>query len=146
MTRFCFAAAASLFVAESLCADLKRALAEPNLEKRSGLALENAAAAYQTVRTAYEGGDHEQVAAAASEIEESVKLAYDSLTATGKDPRRSPKWFKNAEIRMRDLLRRLDGFQQQMSFSDRHMLDKVKAMVLQVHDDVLQGLMQGKKK
>ena len=47
---------------------------------------------------------------------------------------------------MRDLLRKLDGFQQQMSFSDRPLLDKVKATVQQVHDDLLQGLMQGKKK
>ena len=100
----------------------------------------------KAVRTAYERGENEQVATAASEIEESVKLAHSSLTATGKDPRKSPKWFKQAEISMRDLLRRLDDFQQQMSFSDRPLLDKVKATVQHVHDDVLQGLMQGKKK
>jgi len=55
-----------------LQADLKHALAEPNLEKRSGLALANAAAAYQTARTAYEKGENDQVTAAAKEIEESV--------------------------------------------------------------------------
>ena len=47
-TSFCFALVVSLFAVESLRADLKRALAEPNLEKRSGLALQNAVAAYQS--------------------------------------------------------------------------------------------------
>ena len=128
----------------ALKADLKRALAESNLEKRSGLALANAAAAYELARAAYERGDNAQVADAADEILDSVKLAYTSLTTTGKDPRKSPKWFKKAEIDTRNLLRKLESFQQGMSFSDRSLLDKVRAMVQHVHDDL--GLMQGRKK
>jgi len=137
---------ASIVLAGALRADLKRALAESNLEKRSALALENAAAAYQLARTAYERGDEPQVSAAADEIVESVKLAHTSLTATGKDPRKSPKWFKRAEIETRSLLRNLEGLQQRMSFADRSSLDNARAMVQQVHDDLLLGLMQGKKR
>ena len=129
-----------------LSADLKRALAEPNLEKRCGLALANAAAAYEQARAAYERGDNPQVAASADEILESVRLAHTSLTATGKDPRESPKWFKRAEIDTRNLLRKLDSFQNGMSFSDRSVLDKARATVQLVHDDLLTGLLQGKKK
>ena len=33
-----------------------------------------------------------------------------------------------------------------MSFNDRPMLEKVKAKVQQVHDDLLVGLMEGKRK
>jgi len=132
--------------AGSLRADLKQALAEPNLDKRAKLALENASAAYQAARGAYDKGENTQTSAAIAEIEESVELAYTSLTKTGKDPRRSPKWFKYAEIETRSLLRRLETFQQQMSFSDREMLDKTKAKVQQVHDDLLVGLMEGKRK
>ena len=146
--------AAALALATTLAAagaaipvgDLKQALAEPNLEKRSKLALDNAEAAYQTLRSAYEKGDNGQVSAAAGEIKESVELAYTSLTATGKDPRKSPKWFKRAEIETRDLLRRLDSFQQQMGFEDRPMLDAAKAKIQQVHDSLLVGLMEGKRK
>jgi hypothetical protein len=65
---------------------------------------------------------------------------------TGKDPRKSPKWFKQAEIETRSLLRRIETLQQQMSFSDRELLDKTKAKVQQVHDDLLVGLMEGKHK
>jgi hypothetical protein len=129
-----------------LRADLKQAMAEPNLEKRAKLALENASAAYQTARSAYDSGENEKVSAAATEITESVDLAYTSLMKTGKDPRKSPKWFKQAEIETRNLLRRIETFQQQMSFSDRELLDKTKAKVQQVHDDLLVGLMEGKHK
>lgn len=127
-------------------ADLKQALAESNLEKRSQLALENARTAYKAARAAYEQGDNEQVAAAVHEIEESVNLAYTSLTQTGKDPRRSPKYFKKAEIETRELMKHLDAFEQNMSFADRQMLDSVKATVQKAHDSLLVGLMEGKHK
>jgi len=140
------AVVAALALAGAARADMKQALAEPNLEKRSQLALNNAVAAYKTARAAYEKGENEQVAAGIAEIQESVDLAYTSLTQTGKDPRRSPKWFKKAEIDTRDLLKRLEAFDHEMSFSDRPMLEKVRAKVQQVHDDLLVGLMEGKHK
>ncbi len=135
-----------LAIAVTAQADLKRAMAEPNLEKRSGLALDNALAAYQTARAAYDKGENDQAAAAIAELQESVDLAYNSLTQTGKDPRKSPKWFKKAEIETRDLSRKLESFEQAMSFTDRPMLEKAKARVQQVHDDLLLGLMEGKRK
>ncbi|MBZ5725544.1 MAG: hypothetical protein LAP87_11140 [Acidobacteriia bacterium] len=127
-------------------ADLKQAQAEPNLEKRSALALNNAAAVYKAARAAYMQGDTDELARDAAEIQESVSLAYTSLTQTGKNPRRSPKWFKKAEIETRDLARKLEAFQQEMSYVDRPLLDAVKARVQQVHDDLLLGLMEGKRK
>jgi len=132
--------------AAALQADLKKALAEPDLEKRSKLAMDNAVAAYQTARDAYQKGEMEQVQSAIDEMEQSVDMAYQSLNDTGKNPRRSPKWFKSAELGTRDLARRIASFQDQMSYTDRALLDKVKARVQQVHDELLLGLMEGKKK
>jgi hypothetical protein len=128
-----------------LHADLKRAMAEPNLEKRSALALENAAAALRSAREAYEKGDNDQVAKAAAEVLESVNLAATSLEESGKNPRRSP-WFKKAEISTRDLSRRIQDFQDQMSYFDRPLLDKLKARVQEVHEELLLGVMEGRKK
>lgn len=139
-------ALALLLIAIPLRADLQRAMAEPNLEKRSQLALDNAAAAYKNARASYEKGDLEAVSTDIKEIQESVDLAFESLTKTGKDPRKSPKWFKKAEIATRDQLRRLDSFQQEMSFSDRPLLDACKARITEVHDQLLVGLMEGKRK
>ena len=129
-----------------LRADLKTALAEPNLGKRSKLALDNAAMALKAAREAYGNGDNQAVAAAAGEIQQSVDLAYDSLMQTGKNPRNSPRWFKPAEIATRDLSKKLDSFQRDMDYADRPLLDKVKARVQQVHDELLLGLMEGKRK
>jgi len=125
--------------------DLKQALAESNLEKRSGLALENAANALEAARKAYQNGDLKSVQADADEILESVDLAYTSLRQTGKNPRKSPKWFKRAEIETRNLGRKLDAFREEMSYADRPMLDKVRARVQKVHDNLLLGLMEGKR-
>jgi hypothetical protein len=129
-----------------LRADLKAALAEPNLGKRSKLALDNAAMALKAAREAYGNGDNQAVAAAAGEIQQSVDLAYDSLMKTGKNPRNSPRWFKPAEIATRDLSKKLDSFQRDMDYTDRPLLDQVKARVQQVHDELLLGLMEGKRK
>jgi hypothetical protein len=128
-----------------LHADLKRAMAEPNLEKRSGLALENAAAALKSARAAYDKGDNDQVAKDAAEVLQSVELAAASLRQSGKDPRRS-NWFKKAEISTRDLGRRIQDFQDQMSYVDRPLLDKVKVRVQEVHEELLLGVMEGRKK
>lgn len=140
------ALALSLCCAVSARADLRAALAEPDLEKRSGLALDNASEDLTVARQAYDKGDIAQLTALADDMERSVDIAQDSLQQTGKDPRNHPKWFKKAEIATRDLLRRIDTLQQEMSYADRPMLDKVKAHILKVHDDLLLGLMEGKHK
>jgi len=135
-----------VLVSASWCGDLQQARAEPNLEKRARLALENAATRLQAAREAYQKDDTAGVSANAAELQESVDLAFTSLNETHKDPRRSPKWFKYAEIQTRDLLRKLDTFQRDMSFQDRGLLEKVKEDVQQVHDKLLLGLMEGKPK
>jgi hypothetical protein len=127
-------------------ADLARVRQEPNLEKRSKLALENADAALKAARDAYRAGDTTDTNAKINDIVESVDLAYTSLTETGKNPRKSPKYFKQAEMETRELSRKLDDFQHEMSYNDRASLDKVRLRVQEVHDELLTGLMEGKKR
>ncbi len=128
-------------------ADLEAVKAEPNLEKRAGLALDNAERALKSAQDAYlADGDMKQVGASLQEVSTSVELAYDSLLQTHKNPSRSPKYFKKAEIETRELLRRIDDFRGQMSVDDRDPLDKVRAVIQKVHESLLQGIMGGKKK
>lgn len=138
--------AAILLMSGVLCADLQQAKDEPNLGKRSMLALDHAFDALTQARDAYVKGESSQVKAFVKEIQESVALAETSLHETGKNPRKNPKWFKRAETSTRDLLRRLDGFQQSMDVADRPVLDAVKAQVQQVHEDLLLGVLEGKQK
>ena len=137
----------AVLAAAAVAADgLDTARAEPNLEKRSKLALDNADNALKEARDAYRDGDTVKAETAAAEIEASVDLAYNSLVDTGKNPRKSPKWFKYAEMQTRELGRRLEDFQHQMSFADRAAFDPVKAKVQQIHEDLLMGLMEGRKR
>ncbi len=136
------AASAGVMAAEHL----DEARAEPNLEKRSNLALANAVVALRYARDAYRAGDSQMAMTKITEVQESVQLGYDSLVKTGKDPRKSPKWFKKAEIATRDLLRSMESFAHDMAFGDRAQLEKVKEEVQQIHDNLLTGLMEGKHK
>jgi hypothetical protein len=138
--------ALGLAPAVELHADLKQAMAERDLGRRSKLALDNADAALKAARAEYEQGEIEKVAAKAAEIIESVDLASDSLTQTGKNPRSSPKWFKQAEFQTRELLKRLETFQHDMNFADRPMLEQAKSRVEEVNHSLLMGLMEGKHK
>jgi len=141
-----FALALGAVCVRAAGADLAAARAEANLEKRSKLALDNAEAALKEARAAYDKGDDAAAAAALEEMRQSVDLARDSLEQTRKNPRNHPKYFKQAEITTRDLLRKMETFQQEMSVLDRPMVDSSKARVQQVHDELLIGLMEGNKK
>jgi hypothetical protein len=146
-TRFRIAIlAAATLCAGLLRADLKTAKAQPNLEKRSQLAMDNAAAALKEARAAYDKGEMDRCRQLIAEVKESVELADTSLRETGKNPRRSPKWFKKAEMESRNLDRRIENFRQEMNVGDRGLLDELKAKVVQVHEGLLTGLMEGKKK
>jgi len=125
-------------------ADLKAVKAEPDLQKRSRLALENADIALDRARQAYRKSDGESLDQALAEISESVKLAYQSLLETGKKPRRNARPFKRGEISTRELLRRLDAFQKEMSYVDRDRVSPVIEIVQKVHDDFLTDVMGGR--
>lgn len=122
-------------------ADLSRALAEPNLEKRSRLALQNAEAALRRAAEAYRTGQWDRTEQALEEARKSVEVSYLALKATGKNPRRSPKHFKHAEARTRDLLKRLGDLRQKFSVEDRRQIEAVEEYIRKVHDELLGGIL-----
>ncbi len=129
-----------------LHADLASAKAESKPDKRAAKALDNAQSAFKHAQDVYvEKGDVKQTYAYLDEVMESVQLAYDSLVATGKNPSKSPKNFKKAEITTRELLRKLTDFREQMSALDRDGIDKIRSTIQKIHDDLLSGIMGEKK-
>ena len=123
-------------------ADLPLIKAEPRAEKRVKLALENADQALKLAREAYDKGDFAGVSGLLVEVKESVELANDSLAGSGKKASRSPKWFKYAELKTSELLRRIDSFDRDMNFADRPMLEPVKTTLQKVHDALLDAIME----
>lgn len=125
--------------------ELARIEAEPHPDKRAHMALDNADDALKQARDAYDKGENDAAASRLQAVERSVELAQSSLKQTGKNPSRSPKHFKYAELKTRDLLRKLDGFREAMSVTDRPVVDRVIGTVQKIHDALLDGIM-GKNK
>jgi hypothetical protein len=127
-----------------LAFDLAAIKLEPNLERRSERALDNASAAMDLARDASTAGDTEKLKAAVTELRDSVDLAYQSLVDSGKSARRNPKFFKKAELKTRELMRRLQGLSQAVDADDRVFVESVHDRVSKVHDDLIQDIMQKK--
>jgi ElaB/YqjD/DUF883 family membrane-anchored ribosome-binding protein len=141
-----FIAAVVLF-STAAGADLATIKAEPNLEKRAEKALDNADDALKAAQDAYnEQYDLKKTELALKEVSDSVELAYESLVATGKNPSRSPKHFKRAEIKTRELMRRLDDLRARMGTNERQSVEDARHVVQKVHDNLLEGIMGGGKK
>ena len=119
-------------------------MAEPNLEKRSDLALLEADRAVTAAKKAYEEGKPEDFKARVTDVEELVQLSYKSLQDTGKRARNKPKYFKRAELGIRALMRRIDSLAAEVALEDRNVVTAVHKSLNEVHDNVLHDIMTKK--
>jgi hypothetical protein len=133
---------AALFVAVGFAADLKSVEAEKNPERRSELAMVNASTVLDDAKRAYSEGKPEEFQADLKELQESVALAYDSLTAAGKSLSRNTRRGKKAELQSRLLLRKLDDFEKTVAADDREHVEAVRKEVSEFHDKFLFGIME----
>ncbi len=125
-------------------ADIAAVKTEPDLNKRSELALANADQAVDDARKAAQAGDDQALAAALQEVDESVAVCVDALQQTHSAPRKS-KYYKRAEMKTNALIRRLTGLQDQVGYESR---DRVTALIRKVsdaHDQLLSEIMSKKK-
>jgi hypothetical protein len=127
-----------------LAADLASVKAEPNLERRSEIALDYAHGSIDQARDSYSAGDSEKMQVALTEAGDAVDVAYQALSDTGKNPR-SNKFFKKAELRTRELMRRLDGLAHSVSVDDRDAITRLRDHIAEVHDNLLKGIMSKNK-
>ena len=125
-------------------ADITAVKSEPDLEKRSELALANADHAIDEAKLAYTSGNDEAQKAALLEVEASVETSYEALERTNKAPRRS-KYYKNAELKVRALMRRLASFREEVGFDTRQSVDTAIKKLSDVHDQLINDVMSKKK-
>jgi hypothetical protein len=133
------------FNAIALSSGLDAVKAEPNLEKRSKLALDNANAAIDAARNAYSSGDLNGSTAALEEVRESVNVCLAALNETHRDARKSPKAFKRAEMDIAGLVRRLRSLETDFSVDDRAEVHKTEQRLQEVHDELISRIMSKKK-
>ena len=129
----------------STALDLETIRKQPNLEKRSELALANADAALDRARDAYQKGEDTIFRTSLAEADDSIALSKQSLDESGKNARKSPKYFKRAEIGIRRLSRRLDNLRIEVSVEDRPVVEPVFSRALKLQEEILLAIM-GKKK
>ncbi len=120
--------------------------AEPNLERRSRLALEFAHSQVRPVVDAYLEGESDRARGLMKEIASAVKLSWASLEATGKHARRNPKHFKYAEIQTRKLFAKLKEAQRELDYDEQRELDDLIAGVETVNSKLLLAIMSRKSK
>ncbi len=133
-----------ILAAAVMAADLAGVKAEPNLERRSERALLNAEAAMDEARDALQAGDEKKLAAALRETGDSIDLCKLSLEQSGKNARKSPKYFKKAEIGIRKLARRLENFKLEMAFDDREPVEKLIVRAHELQEEILDKIMRKK--
>jgi hypothetical protein len=95
-------------------------------------------------RTAYNGGDEKAEQLALGEVRELVDVSYDALEHSNRPPRKS-KYYKNAELKLSALLRRLNSFRDQVGIDGREAVEAVIKRVSDVHDEVLAAIMSKQK-
>jgi len=126
-------------------ADLDKVRAERNLDRRARLAMENAALQLRAASAAEASGDLGRMEKAINEVGESVDLAYESLQATGRNPRNS-RQYKDFETRLRALLRNLEGFRQRLGFEQREQIAPLVEHLEKIHDQVVRDILTPSKK
>lgn len=124
--------------------DIAAVKSEPDLEKRSELALANADHTLDEARQAYSGGDQKATQAALSELTESIDVCYDALQQARTPPRKS-KYYKRAELKVSALMRRLSGFRDEVSYDSRASVEAALKKVSDVHDELIADIMSKKK-
>ena len=124
--------------------DLAAVKSEPDLNRRSEMALANAEEKLDAARQAYMAGNDAAEAAAVQEIGESVELCYQSLEQTHGAPRKS-RYYKRAELKVSELMRHLSGFRDEVSYDFRPKVDVVLKKISDIHDQLLSDIMSRKK-
>lgn len=117
-------------------------LAEPDLEKRSELALKAVDDTITSASKAYASGeDPKAFEQHLATVEELTRLSLKSLNDTGKHASKKPKYFKRAELKLRSLLRRMSTLSSEVSVEDRARVETAIKTMTEVHEQLLHDIM-----
>src|SRR5271157_4163671 len=91
---------------------------EADLNRRAELAVDQAERDLDAARQAWQGGDWTKTQSALAALKESAELAGTSLQQT-KQPPRNNRHYKAVELKMKNLIRRIDGFRLEVDYDQR---------------------------
>ncbi len=116
----------------------------PDAEKRYQMAFDVASRALDDARGAHKDSKPMDTKQFLDEAAEATEFALSSLEAMGKPPYKNTKNYKKAELRTREMLRRIETLLKDASVDDRDALQSAQNRVNTVHEKVLEGVMSKK--
>jgi hypothetical protein len=117
-------------------------LAEKAFDKRAELALKEADEEISAAAKSYsEGGDIKAFRSHVGAVSELVEFTLKSLQDSGMRGGKRTKNFKRAELKMRNLLRRLETLEIQVSADDRPPVEQAQKVVSEAREHVLYDIM-----
>jgi len=125
---------------------LDEAKAETDLKKKSKFALRFARKAVDPMVEAFRNGEPEQGRVWLGKIEEGVEISRQALDELDKNPRKSPKHYKRAEIATRKLARELENAKRYLIVEERELVDETLQRIEEINRSLLFAIMQQKKK
>lgn len=134
----------SLLLFTLLSIDLDAVKAEPILEKRAQRALDCAQERLTEARKHYEAGADAAFAKALQQTAEAAEYSLTSLEEIGKHPSRNVRHYKPAEMRVRELLRRITTLRNDASIEQRPAVIECEKRLSAVHETLLDGVMSRK--
>lgn len=131
----------SLVLLAALSIDFDAVKAEPILEKRAQRALDFSQERLTEARKYYESGDDAAFAIALKQTAAGAEYCLASLEAMGKHPSQNVRHYKPAEMRVRELLRRMTTLRNDASIEQRPAVVECERRLTAVHETLLDGVM-----
>lgn len=120
--------------------------AEADFVRQARQSLTQAEQAVSQGGDACKAGDWEKCNALLDGAQKGVEQAMEALEKTGINPRRSPRHFKDAEIRTRKILKLLRNLAGYIHPDDQIHYETVVSRVSDINDQLLSSILEKKKK
>ncbi len=134
----------SLLLLTALVIDFDTVKAEPALDKRAQRALDFAQERLTEARKHHDAADFASFATHLAQTAQGVEYCLTSLEEMGKHPSRNTRHYKAAELRVRDILRRMTTLRNDVGLDLRPQVEESERRVNAVHEKLLDGVMSRK--
>lgn len=112
--------------------------------KRAEFQLRLADVRLDEARQHYDAGADDKGLATLKEMQDLVEHVEQGLFGTGRDPRKKPKGFKDSEIKLREMQRRLQDLMMQLPMDERPPIEEIRKRLADIQEEFLYGIMRVK--
>ena len=127
-------------------ADLQAIRAQPDPVKRSQLALAHGDTTAKQTAKACQANEYDECMKLLREVQDAAMLAKEALDQTGIDASRNPRHHKNAEVRVRQILKTVEAARPYIHPEDQAAYEAVVKHLSGLNDELLQAVMSRRKK